>query len=53
MSENTANAVLEQCNAFVSMGEENYLLSTFEERINTLDNLSANDKEEREYRFGV
>ncbi len=44
MSEATADAVLEQCNAFISMGDDNYLLSTFEERINTLDNLSANNK---------
>lgn len=44
MSETTADAVLEQCNAFIAMGEDNYLLSTFEERIHTLDNLSANDK---------
>lgn len=44
MSETTADAVLEQCNAFVAMGEDNYLLSTFEERINALDNLSATTK---------
>lgn len=44
MSETTADAVLEQCNAFITMGDENYLLSTFEERLSTLDNLSANDK---------
>lgn len=44
MSETTADAVLEQCNAFIAMGNDNYLLSTFEERINTLDNLSTNDK---------
>lgn len=44
MSETTADAVLEQCNAFIAMGDENYLLSTFEERLSTLDNLSANEK---------
>lgn len=44
MSENTANAVLEQCNAFVSMGEGNYLLSTFEERLNALDEISQATK---------
>lgn len=41
MAEQTADEVLEQCNAFVSMGEENYLLSTFEERVNALENLST------------
>lgn len=44
MSETTADAVLEQCNAFISMGETNYLLSTFEERLNALDNISENAK---------
>lgn len=44
MSDSTANAVLEQCNAFVAMGDDNYLLSTFEDRINALDTLTETKK---------
>lgn len=44
MSDTTADSVLEQCNAFIAMGDDNYLLSTFEERLSALDNLSANSK---------
>lgn len=40
MSQKVLNNVLNQCNAFIAMGDENYLLSTFEERINTLKELS-------------
>lgn len=43
MSDTTADAVISQCNAFVEMGEENYLLSTFEERIKTIDSLTSED----------
>ena len=39
-----ANEVIEQCNAFICMGDNNYLLSTFEERLNSLDNLAENKK---------
>lgn len=41
MSDAVADEVIAQCNAFVSMGEENYLLSTFEERIKTIKQLSS------------
>lgn len=44
MADCTVDEVLEQCNAFLSMGEENYLLSTFEERLDTIANLSENMK---------
>lgn len=44
MSDTTADSVLEQCNAFIAMGDDNYLLSTFEERLSALENLSANSK---------
>lgn len=44
MAEETADEVLEQCNAFVAMGDENYLLSTFEERVNALEDLSSDAK---------
>lgn len=41
MADHVLDEVLEQCNTFVSMGERNYLLSTFEERLNTLDTLTS------------
>lgn len=44
MTSSVVDEIIEQCNAFLSMGEDNYLLSTFEERINTLDDLSDGDK---------
>lgn len=43
MSDTTADAVISQCNAFIDMGEENYLLSTFEERIKNILSLSTKD----------
>ena len=46
MADSTLEAVLEQCNAFLSMGEENYLISTFEERLNTLTDLSKKEKDD-------
>lgn len=45
MNDKIADEVIAQCNAFVSMGEENYLISTFEERISKLnlsDHVSKN-----------
>ena len=45
MNDEIADEVIAQCNAFVSMGEENYLISTFEERISKLnlsDHVSKN-----------
>lgn len=44
MSDSVADEVIEQCNAFVSMGEKNYLLSTFEERLKNVDNLSSEEQ---------
>ncbi len=44
MSERATEEVLEQCNAFIAMGDSNYLLSTFEERINSLKNISDSAK---------
>ncbi len=44
MSDSLVDAVVHQCNAFISMGEENYLLSTFEERLNDITSLSEQDK---------
>ena len=36
MSNQIADKVILQCNAFIKMGNENYLLSTFEDRIDSL-----------------
>lgn len=44
MSESTLDDVLEQCNAFIAMDDKNYLLPTFEERINELDDLTEDQK---------
>lgn len=37
MSDAIADEVIAQCNAFVAMGEGNYLISTFKERVDKLD----------------
>lgn len=44
MSDRMAEQVIEQCNAFIEMGESNYLISTFVERIKELDDLSGQEK---------
>ena len=44
MSDAAADAVIEQCHAFISMGEKNYLLSTFEERLESLEKLSSKER---------
>lgn len=44
MSDSVADEVIEQCNAFISMGDENYLLSTFEERLKNVENLSSKEQ---------
>lgn len=43
MSDITADTVIRQCNAFIDMGEENYLLSTFGERIEHMVSLTPED----------
>ena len=45
MAEENVNQVLAQCEAFISMGNENYLLSTFETRLNSIIALSTSQKE--------
>lgn len=45
MSDSHVDTVVEQCNAFVSMGDENYLLSTFTERLGTVEQISSAKKE--------
>ena len=46
MSDELVDAVVEQCSAFVSMGNDNYLLSTFEERLNTVAQISSSEKKD-------
>ena len=44
LSDEMANQVLEQCNAFLAMGNGNYLYSTFVSRIGELQELSEKEK---------
>lgn len=44
MSDAVADEVIAQCNAFVAMGDENYLLSTFEERVKNIEKLTTEDQ---------
>ena len=44
MSDTAANKVEEQCTAFINMRENNYLISTFVERINQVSELSEKEK---------
>ena len=44
MPEKVLDDVLNQCQSFLSMGEKNYLFSTFEHRIRQLDFLSQEEK---------
>ncbi len=46
MADSTVDNVLEQCEAFLDMGNNNYLFSTFEERISALRSISTTKKEE-------
>lgn len=41
MADSLADEVIAQCDAFINMGEDNYLLSTFEERIGNMSGLNA------------
>ena len=44
MSDAVADEVIAQCNAFISMGDKNYLLSTFQERVAQLDCLTDSER---------
>lgn len=44
MSDAVADEVIAQCNAFVAMGDENYLLSTFEERVGDIEKLTDEEQ---------
>lgn len=44
MPESLVDTVLEQCQAFVDMGDGNYLIATFVERVQQLEELSEKEK---------
>lgn len=44
MSDNAARQVIAQCDAFMNMGESNYLFSTFVERIEQVNELTESEK---------
>lgn len=44
MSDTAADQVMEQCTAFMEMGESNYLISTFVERIKQVKELNESEK---------
>ncbi|XCP85711.1 DUF885 domain-containing protein [Roseburia hominis] len=46
MPDYQADSVISQCSSFVDMGEENYLYTTFEERLSALPSLSDAEKKE-------
>lgn len=46
MSDAVADQVMEQCTAFMEMGENNYLISTFVERIKQVKELNESEKSE-------
>lgn len=45
MPDYQADSVLDTCQSFIDMGKENYLVSTFNERIASLDLLHGNKKD--------
>lgn len=45
MPDYQADSVLDTCQSFIDMGKENYLISTFNERIESLDLLPENKKD--------
>lgn len=44
MSDSHVDSVVEQCNAFVNMGDTNYLLSTFEERLENISKIPSAER---------
>lgn len=44
MADYAADTMIQQCNAFLEMGESNYLISTFVDRIEELDELTEKEK---------
>lgn len=44
MSDNAARQVIAQCDAFMNMGESNYLITTFVERIEQVNGLTEKEK---------
>lgn len=46
MSENALDALIEECLAFAELGEDNYLYTSFEERLNTLGNETTTENKD-------
>lgn len=44
MSDETVDAIIEQCNAFISNPEQNLLINCFVEKINAMDDLTLDEK---------
>ncbi len=44
MSDEVLAEVLEQCNAFIAMGDDNYLVTSFQERISEISDLSSSEQ---------
>lgn len=44
MADYAVDEVMRQCNAFLDMGENNYLISTFVERVKSIDELTDEEK---------
>ena len=45
MSDYQVDSILETCQSFLDMGEKNYLIRTFDERVSSLDLLQSNKKD--------
>ena len=43
MSDERADAVIQECADFISMGDDHYLLSSFEERLDEMGTLSESE----------
>lgn len=43
MSDSRANAVIQECNNFISLGDDHYLISSFDERLKELGTLSDSE----------
>lgn len=44
MSDTNADCIIEECTSFIGMGKDNYLLSSFEERLDEIDSLTESDR---------
>jgi len=44
MSDDAVDSIIDECNSFISMGENNYLYSTFEERLDGIESLTESER---------